>query len=48
MLDLDRCLEEEPWLILERCSLQEWFSEELAIVNSAIEATGELGLLGSV
>ena len=44
MLDLDRCSEEEPRLILERRSLQEWFSEEWAIVNSAIDATGELSL----
>lgn len=40
MLEMDRCLEEEPRLQLEHQSLQEWFAEEWAIVKRAIDATG--------
>ena len=42
MLELDRCQEEEPRLLSERHSLQEWFAEEWMIVKSAMEATGIL------
>ena len=40
MLEMDRCQEEEPRLLLERKSLQEWFAEEWAIVKMAIEVSG--------
>ncbi|KAJ7687773.1 hypothetical protein B0H17DRAFT_1203476 [Mycena rosella] len=37
MLELDWCGEEDGPLKKERCSLQEWFAEEWAIVNIAIK-----------
>ncbi|KAJ7462893.1 hypothetical protein FB451DRAFT_1341052 [Mycena latifolia] len=42
MLELDRCGEEDARLKKERCALQEWFAEEWAIVNPALERA-ELG-----
>lgn len=42
MLDLDRCKEEELRLRHERCAMQEWFSEEWAIVSAAYKNTGVL------
>ena len=35
MLELDRCSEEEDRLIKERCTMQEWFSEEWLCVEKA-------------
>ena len=40
MLELDRCLEEKPRLVMERRSLQEWFSEEWAVVKQVLEMSG--------
>lgn len=40
MLDLDRCEEEELRLRHERRAMQEWFSEEWDIVNTAYRNTG--------
>ena len=37
MLELDRCLEEEPRLLMERRSLQEWFAEEWIVVKWAMD-----------
>ncbi|KAJ7476805.1 hypothetical protein FB451DRAFT_1173660 [Mycena latifolia] len=42
MLELDRCGEEDARLKKERRALQEWFAEEWAIVNLALERA-ELG-----
>ena len=40
MLERNRCVEEEYRLLIERCSLQQWFAEEWKIVNEAITGAG--------
>ncbi|KAJ7220486.1 hypothetical protein GGX14DRAFT_532534 [Mycena pura] len=40
VLELDRCDEEDYWLITERCSMQVWFAEEWEVVNLAMEEAG--------
>jgi hypothetical protein len=38
-IQLDRCLEEEHRLGLERCNLQDWMGEEWALLHDTITAT---------
>jgi len=41
LLELDRCMEEEKRLKLERCAIQEWMIEEWNCVESRINSSGE-------
>jgi len=48
MLDLDRCEEEELRLRHERRAMQEWFSEEWDMVNTAYRNTGRSKLFSGL
>jgi len=45
LLELDRCIEEEQRLALERCSLQEWMMEEWHCVSVALQAENNPDML---
>lgn len=46
LLQLDRCIEEETVLKRERCSMQEWYIEEMGSTKKAIHAASKSSLVG--
>jgi hypothetical protein len=41
LLEVDRCIEEEQRLRMERCALQEWLFEEWSCIERAKDLAGE-------
>ena len=42
LLEYDRCVEEEVWLVRERCAMQDWMLEEWNVNSQAQQTAGSV------